>query len=465
LMGVGAVAGLQAAVAAAPAIGGLMGLGLVAGLAAKISAGKPAVKAAFSGMTEDIKQDLESISGPMDRVLINFSRDLRSLSSENIRELADMFEDAAGMAGQLASTVRPLIQNMLPGIKNALAAAQPTVDVLQQEIPELGTAIGGFMSDISEGADNGARTIKIMMDMIQSSLGILGEAIRLGNKWMSIFPPGILLLSEVGDKHSGAADAATRHAAGTEELAAAEKLAAEQARTEADALGDVIEKLTALGRMTLSVRDANRGMHESVRTASEALKQNGRTLDITTQKGAANQAALDGIANASNRQVEAMLRSKASMSTVIPVIQRNAQSFISMATAMGMDIRAAQRLASVLFAIPNITRTVTIRTLRDAAVRGGRQGGGEQQHHAGGIPGGDGLSWINERGPELVKFPSGSRVFSAEESKRIAGSKSSGPTVIELRSGGSRLDDLLVEVIAKAVKVRGGDVQLVLGAA
>ncbi|MFF7851931.1 phage tail tape measure protein [Streptomyces sp. NPDC007910] len=37
------------------------------------------------------------------------------------------------------------------------------------------------------------------------------------------------------------------------------------------------------------------------------------------------------------------------------------------------------------------------------------------------------------------------------------------PTVLEIRSGGSRLDDLLVELLRGAVKARGGDVQLVLG--
>ena len=36
-------------------------------------------------------------------------------------------------------------------------------------------------------------------------------------------------------------------------------------------------------------------------------------------------------------------------------------------------------------------------------------------------------------------------------------------SVIEIRSGGSDLDDLLVEVLSRAVRRRGGDVQLVLG--
>jgi hypothetical protein len=35
--------------------------------------------------------------------------------------------------------------------------------------------------------------------------------------------------------------------------------------------------------------------------------------------------------------------------------------------------------------------------------------------------------------------------------------------VIELRSGGSKLDDLLVEVLRNSIRVKGGDVQAVLG--
>lgn len=41
--------------------------------------------------------------------------------------------------------------------------------------------------------------------------------------------------------------------------------------------------------------------------------------------------------------------------------------------------------------------------------------------------------------------------------------KANAAMVIEIRSGGSRLDDLLVEVLSDAIRARGGNVQLVLG--
>ncbi|HEY9413210.1 MAG TPA: hypothetical protein VIQ30_00495 [Pseudonocardia sp.] len=43
------------------------------------------------------------------------------------------------------------------------------------------------------------------------------------------------------------------------------------------------------------------------------------------------------------------------------------------------------------------------------------------------------------------------------------GQAGGGAMVLEVHSGGTRLDDLLVEILARAVRVRGGNVQLVLG--
>lgn len=47
--------------------------------------------------------------------------------------------------------------------------------------------------------------------------------------------------------------------------------------------------------------------------------------------------------------------------------------------------------------------------------------------------------------------------------ERITAGRASGGTEIVIRSGGSRMDDLLVEVLRKAIKIQGGNVQVVLG--
>lgn len=75
--------------------------------------------------------------------------------------------------------------------------------------------------------------------------------------------------------------------------------------------------------------------------------------------------------------------------------------------------------------------------------------------------------------PKLREFHQGGVVPGAPGTEMVAllqagervtpAGASGGATVIEIRSGGARLDDLLVEVLASAVSARGGNVQLVLG--
>lgn len=70
-------------------------------------------------------------------------------------------------------------------------------------------------------------------------------------------------------------------------------------------------------------------------------------------------------------------------------------------------------------------------------------------HHGGVVPGAPGQEVV-------AMLQAGERVTPAGQS--------GGRMVLEVHSGGSRLDDLLVEIIKSAVRVRGGNVQLALGA-
>jgi phage-related protein len=87
------------------------------------------------------------------------------------------------------------------------------------------------------------------------------------------------------------------------------------------------------------------------------------------------------------------------------------------------------------------------------------------RHYASGGAGG-GTGMINDGGgPEIVRLPDGSMVYPAGQSADMAsrwGRRD--PIVLEIRSGGSKLDDLLVELIRRSIRIRGGNVQAVLGA-
>jgi hypothetical protein len=111
----------------------------------------------------------------------------------------------------------------------------------------------------------------------------------------------------------------------------------------------------------------------------------------------------------------------------------------------------------------------------DVYIRGHVQGipaqlGGRAFLAQGGISGaqagGPRSRWtmVGEHGRELINLPAGSHVKSNSDTERMmAGGGGGGPTVIVLRSDGTRLGELLVEVIRHSVRVRGGNVQFVLG--
>jgi hypothetical protein len=93
---------------------------------------------------------------------------------------------------------------------------------------------------------------------------------------------------------------------------------------------------------------------------------------------------------------------------------------------------------------------------------------GAQGMQTGGISGGRSVM-VGERGPEMVDLPFGSRVTPAGQTRAALAGAGGGPqqVVIEVRSGGSRLDDLLVELLRKSIRSRAGgnpnSVQVVLG--
>lgn len=103
---------------------------------------------------------------------------------------------------------------------------------------------------------------------------------------------------------------------------------------------------------------------------------------------------------------------------------------------------------------------------RDAAWASGHAYGGIIGAAAGGARGG--LVQVGEHGRELVRLPYGSTVMNngaTENYLQNGGGEAGGGgrQVIEIRSGGSKLDDLLVEILRKSVRSKGGNVQLVLG--
>lgn len=117
-------------------------------------------------------------------------------------------------------------------------------------------------------------------------------------------------------------------------------------------LRDMLDSLFALGLATLSERDALRGYQEAIDNLTESVSQNGTTLDITTEAGRRNQAALDAIADKGMRAAEAMADNGASQEQLQAHLQNTHDELVKAAGQFGITGDKANDLANEVMGIP-----------------------------------------------------------------------------------------------------------------
>lgn len=143
----------------------------------------------------------------------------------------------------------------------------------------------------------------------------------------------------------------------TKSKAADVSKALEDIGVKADGTAGDLDKFTeALFKAThtnLSARDAARGFQEAIDAIDESVKKNGTTLDINTEKGRANQAALDGIANAGLAVVEANAKNGESQEALQGNLSSTYQSLIDGAGQFGITGQAAIDLAREVLKVPD----------------------------------------------------------------------------------------------------------------
>jgi len=158
-----------------------------------------------------------------------------------------------------------------------------------------------------------------------------------------------LLTEAVGE--SG--DASKQAAKGITGAGDAAKIAASDFETMADRL----ERLT---NQALGARGASRDYEQAVDDLADAVEKNGKTLDVNTEKGRANQAALDQVAVSAVKLAKANLENGDSLETVNKQMDTSRAAFIEQAAKMLGSKTAAEQLADQL----GITRG-TVSSLAD----------------------------------------------------------------------------------------------------
>lgn len=137
-------------------------------------------------------------------------------------------------------------------------------------------------------------------------------------------------------------------AGATDDLAKKSGASADAAKAATDAYQKLTGQLAALGGALLALRGSEVAWEAAIDSATAAVRQNGVTLDINTEKGRANRTALDAMVTAAGKHMEAMLKNGESIDKVNAFAQTSSERFVAMAHSMGMTIPEARALASQL---------------------------------------------------------------------------------------------------------------------
>lgn len=362
-------------------------------------------------------------------------------------------------------------------------AVKRSNDVLEQTAAQKWEAFGRGLKDVAGDSANA------IMDL-GDSLGDLSDKLWGSQGWKEH------IVNQVeATKAAEIAKAATKG-----QGKAVEDTTASLRRQEA-ALDDLIKKDNEFYDKSFDLRGAQRDYQAAIDDATASLKENGKGFDITTDAGRANEQALDDLAVSTKELVEAMLDSGRSGEEVAATMMAARERFIAMAGSMGMSKEAAglladklglipgryeavinantaqaeERLANFRWLVNDATRSKTVTVTYNGVWNGmsvnttapsgvGRKAtGGVVGSHAaeGGPRGGDVL--VGEYGPEVVNLAPGSQVTPAGQTAAMLAEPQPVVVQLEVVSSGGAFADWMAEAIRKFVRVRGGDVQAVLG--
>ncbi|WP_405375997.1 MULTISPECIES: phage tail tape measure protein [unclassified Microbacterium] len=124
--------------------------------------------------------------------------------------------------------------------------------------------------------------------------------------------------------------------------------------TQIEGLADTIR---GFGSSVLDTREAQRGFEQAFDDLSDSIKENGKTLDVSTEKGRANQAAVDDLASATYDYAAAIYDQTGSQEKASEAVAEGRKRLIDMLGQLGITGQKAEDYADKLGLIPENVST------------------------------------------------------------------------------------------------------------
>ena len=141
----------------------------------------------------------------------------------------------------------------------------------------------------------------------------------------------------------------------------------DDAATAEQAVSDLSDAIRGLGDALLQQEASQDGYEASLDAVNESIRENGRTLDASTEKGRANRAALRDLATSTQEWAAAELEAGASTTKVQGILDQGRAKWIAHRDALGQNRAETRRLADELFSIDGLDPKAKIDVEADSA--------------------------------------------------------------------------------------------------
>lgn len=456
VLGAMALPFLGGAVSAA-VLGGVGAGGLIGGLS--LASDDPQVQASAQRFAAAVGSAFsangETFAGPASDALDK----LATTGVQAAEKLRPGMDALAATVGPLADGIDGLVDNALPGLSDGLKAAAPLLRLAANELPDLGRAIGDAVGDIAEDPDGAILALKAIFEMTKDVIGGVGEVVSaLSQAYEWSVRTGAQITGDMEDVFGWVPFVGGELARVNDDLEGA-LAALDKVKTTNDGLATSTEKVTyhthALGVAADDATDALNAQREAtsklvdlelaavggtiaferaIDSLAEARKENGKSLDLDTEKGRSNTeailAGIEAVKENAQREYDLAIAHGATAQEAEKAAQTYRDTF-------GKELRAqiirlfgnTQAVRDLLAELDKLNgKRVTFTVIQKGGrtvghqVSGGIQLAGDEgvYRRASGGPVRPGPAyWVGENGPELVEFGANGTVHSAARSQAM----------------------------------------------
>jgi hypothetical protein len=178
-----------------------------------------------------------------------------------------------------------------------------------------------------------------------------------GHAWVNALAPSTIILDEMFGNTLDLSKAQKDAAGSTDKLSSSQQNAASNAKAQQTAIDSLTKSLDANNNKLLQLRGGETGYWASVDAATDALRENGQTLDVHTEKGRANRDALDSQASAALDYLDSIKKQGQPASVFNSTLDKTYGQLYRQALQFSGNRKWAKQYADQILGIPHAANT------------------------------------------------------------------------------------------------------------